>query len=252
MALKTYLFDKELTGMYMSPKHEVHTEDGNILTYRLIEGDSELDIKKQSVNASPKAPFIGQRLFSTEDLTLQKFIESKPYFGTRVTIYDPVALNSERLESKKKSISLLKEVASFERNKIMEIGYVLFGRQALDQIKVGDIDGLHDKIIEYVGNEPEQAHEVINNKNNAERLYAGFLIASNVFEVSVDERFVKWAHNGSTIYTVPNGLTVLDGLVDFFQTKEGKEVKKEASMKIENKSVKTASRKTIEALNDDK
>ena len=252
MALKTYLFDKELTGMYMSPKHEVHTEDGKIITYRLIEGDSELDIKKQSANAVPKAPFIGQRLFSTEDLTLQKFIESKPYFGTRISIYDPMALNSERLESKKKSISLLKEVASFERNKIMEVGYVLFGKQSLEQIKAGDIDGLHDKIIEFVGNEPEKADEVINNKNNAELLFAGFLIASGVFTISIDERYVKWAHNDAVVYTVPNGVQALEGLVDFFQTKEGKEVKKEASLNIESKSVKTSSRKTIESLNDDK
>ena len=246
MALKTYLVDRELVGMFLSPKHEVTLEDGSIVTYRLVEGDSELNQKKQSNNAVPRSFYVGQRLVNTEDVTLQKFIESRKDFGSRITIYDPVAINKEKLADKKRSITLLKDVAQFDKSKILEVGYVLFGREALNLIKDGDIDGLHDRIIDFAGENPERANDVIYDKNNTETLFAGYLIASGVLEVSIDEKYVTWADNGTTVYTVPNGVTALNGLVDFFQTTEGKEVKKEASSRMARKTVKKTAEKIVE------
>ena len=246
MALKTYLVDRELVGMFLSPKHEVTLEDGSIVTYRLVEGDSELNQKKQSENAVPRSFYVGQRLVNTEDVTLQKFIESRKDFGSRITVYDPVSINKEKLAEKKKSISLLKDVALFDKAKILEVGYVLFGREALELIKLGDIDGLHDKIIEFAGNDPDKANEIINDKNNVETLFAGYLIASGILNISIDEKYITWADNGTTVYTVPNGVTALDGLVDYFQTTEGKEVKKEASTRMARKTAKKAAEKIID------
>lgn len=234
MALKSYLIDKELLRTFLSPKHEV-TKNGVTTMYRLIEGDSELDMKKQRLGGSPKVIFLGQRVFSTDDETIQRFIESKPYFGTKITIYDPVSENKKNHEEKVRSIELLKKVASFTKEKILEIGYALFGRMSLDYIKNGDMNGLHNEIIDEAGNNPERVNELLEDKSNKHRLYAGYLIATGVFDVSIDDRYINWGHNGSQVYVVPNGISPVDGLAEFFQTSEGSEVKKEASMILEKK-----------------
>ena len=243
MALKSYLIDNELIGMYLSSTHEVTDKEGNITTNRLVEGDSELNIKKQSPTATPKIIYIGSKVFSTSDVTVQKFLESKPYFGTKIKEYDPVKINTEKLDAKRKSINVLKEVIALDRKEIFEVGYVLFGRKALNYIKNNDINGLHGEIIDLAGNEPEKVDNILNNADNKDTLFAGFLIASGVFEVSIDDRFVTWADNGSTVYAVPNGVSAVEGLVEYFKTTEGREVKKEASLRLEAK----ATKKTVSA-----
>src|SRR5699024_2970745 len=85
-------------------------------------------------------------------------------------------------------------------------------------------------------------------KSNADALFAGMLIASGIFNVSVDEREVTWGDNDSRIYSVPNGVSALEGLVEFFKTTEGREVKKEASLRVEKKATSNATKK---ADNDD-
>ena len=240
MAQKSYLIDQSILPMYMEASHEVVKEDGTVVTHRLVHGDSELDVKKQAANATPKIIFFGQRIYTTENKAEQQYIESSRWFATgRITEYDVVKINKEKLAGKKMSINLLKEVAAFDKKEIMQNGYVLFGRSAMDYIKSGDIDGLHDRIIEEAGNNPERVNEIISDKKNADTLYAGFLIASGVLEVSIDDRYVQWENNGGTVYTVPNGLTPLEGLVDYFQTNEGREVKKEAAARLEAKATKS-------------
>lgn len=236
MALKSYLVDPYLVGIYLSPIHTV-TIKGYTTQYRLIEGDSELDIKKQRMGGNTREIYIGQRVFSTEDETLQRFIESKPYFGDKIKEYDPIAENKKKLEAEKRSVSLLMKVTQFKRDKIMEAGYALFGREAMEYIRNEDISGLHSKIIHATANDFEKVDTILNNKDNSVRLFAGFLIASGIFEVTIDDRHIVWSDNQSKIYTAPQGVDILDGFVEYLQTKEGQEIKKEASIRLETMSI---------------
>lgn len=249
MALKSYLIDDNLLRMYMSPKHEVK-KDGKTVMYRLIQGDSELELKKQPENAETRTIYFGQKIFTTDDLTEQQFIESKPYYGTKIKHYDPLAETTKRVAEKKKTVNLLKEVIGFDDDKIRTVGYRLFGRTALEYIKEGNLNGLHDELIDYAGENPEVMQLKIDDKENAEALYAAFLVASGVLEVSIDDRHVVWGDNQSRVYSVPNGTSALDGLVEYFKTAEGREVKKEASLRVEKKAGENASKK-VEVDEDD-
>jgi hypothetical protein len=242
MALKSYLIDDNLLRMYMSPKHEVK-KDGKTVMYRLIQGDSELELKKQPENAETRTIYFGQKIFTTDDVTEQQFIESKPYYGTKIKHYDPLANSKKELEEQTNSINLLGEVSSMEDDKIRQVGYVLFGREALQYLKEGNFAGLKGKILKEAALNPEAVSGVINDKSNADALFAGMLIASEIFNVSVDEREVTWGDNGSRIYAVPNGVSALEGLVEYFKTAEGREVKKEASLRVEKKAGENASKK---------
>ena len=242
MALKSYLIDDSLLRMYMSPKHEVK-KDGKTVMYRLIQGDSELELKKQPENADTRTIYFGQKIFTTDDATEQQFIESKPYYGTKIKHYDPLAESTKRVADKKKTVNLLKEVVGFDDDKIRTVGYRLFGRTALEYMKEGNLNALHDELIDYAGENPELMQLKIDDKENAEALYAAFLVASGVLEVSIDDREVVWGDNQSRVFSVPNGVSALDGLVEFFKTSEGREVKKEASLRVEKKAGENASKK---------
>lgn len=252
MALKSYRIDKSILPLYMESKHEITLPNGKIVMHRYVEGDSELEISKQSPNAEVKIIFLGQEIYTSSNEVEQKYIEGANYYGRLITDYDPILINTEKLKSKKESINLLKEVAGFDRDKIIETGYVMFGREALKFIKDGDIDGLHDRIIEEAGNEPEKVNTVINNENNGETLYAGFLIASGILEVTMDERKVIWADNGSTVVTIPNGITPLAGLVEYFGTTEGRTVKQEAGTRLEVKAVKGKAGRPTKVVTEEK
>lgn len=243
MALKSYLIDDSLLRMYMSPKHEVTKTDGTKVTYRLIKGDSELELKKQPEKVETRSIYLGQKIFTTDDVTEQKFIESKPYYGTKIKLHDPLANSRRELEEQTNSINLLGEVASLEDDKIRQVGYVLFGREALQYLKEGNFAGLKGKILKEAALNPEGVSNVINDKSNADALFAGLLIASGILDVSVDEREVTWSDNGSRVYSVPNGVSALEGLVEYFKTSEGREVKKEAGLRLETKASTNASKK---------
>lgn len=250
MALKSYLIDDSLLRMYLSPKHEVRLKDGTKVTYRLIKGDSELELKKQSEKVETRSIYLGQKIFTTDDVTEQKFIESKPYYGTKIKLHDPLANSRRELEEQTNSINLLGEVSSMEDDKIRQVGYVLFGREALQYLKEGNFAGLKGKILKEAALNPEAVSGVINDKSNADALFAGMLIASEIFNVSVDEREVSWGDNGSRIYSVPNGVSALEGLVEYFKTTEGREVKKEAGLRLQTKASAKASKK-VEVDEDD-
>lgn len=246
MALKSYLIDDSLLRMYMSPKHEVTKDDGTKVTYRLIKGDSELEMKKQPEKVDTRTIYLGQRIFTTDDVTEQKFIESKPYYGKKIKHYDPLANSKKELEEQTNSINLLGEVATMEDDKIRQVGYVLFGREALTYLKEKNFAGLKGKVLKEAALNPDAVSAVINDKDNADALFAAYLVASGVFEVSVDEREVMWGDNQSRVYSVPNGVSALEGLVEYFKTTEGREVKKEASMRIEKKATSNAAKKVAE------
>lgn len=243
MALKSYLIDDSLLRMYMSPKHEVRKEDGTKVTYRLIKGDSELEVKKQPEKVETKSIYLGQKIFTTDDVTEQKFIESKPYYGKKIKLHDPLANSRKELEDQTNSINLLGEVATMEDDKIRQVGYVLFGREALTYLKEKNFAGLKGKVLKEAALNPEAVSAVINDKDNADALFAAYLVASGVFDVSVDEREVVWGDNQSRVYSVPNGVSALEGLVEYFKTTEGREVKKEASLRVEKKAGENASKK---------
>lgn len=243
MALKSYLIDDSLLRMYMSPKHEVTKDDGTKVTYRLIKGDSELEVKKQPEKVETKSIYLGQKIYTTDDVTEQKFIESKPYYGKKIKHHDPLANSRKELEEQTNSINLLGEVATMEDDKIRQVGYVLFGREALTYLKEKNFAGLKGKVLKEAALNPEAVSAVINDKDNADALFAAYLVASGVFEVSVDEREVVWGDNQSRVYSVPNGVSALEGLVEYFKTTEGREVKKEASLRVEKKATSNAAKK---------
>lgn len=246
MALKSYLIDDSLLRMYMSPKHEVKLKDGSRVMYRLIKGDSELEMKKQPEKAETRSIYLGQKIFTTDDTAEQKFIESRGDFGRKIKVHDPLANSKKELEEQTNSINLLGEVATMEDDKIRQVGYVLFGREALTYLKDKNFAGLKGKVLKEAALNPEAVSAVINDKDNADALFAAYLVASGVFEVSVDEREVLWGDNQSRVYSVPNGVSALEGLVEYFKTTEGREVKKEASMRIEKKATSNAAKKVAE------
>lgn len=242
-SLKIYRFIPFLVRTLLKAQHEVVLEDGTKTIYRLVKGDSELDIRKQRKDAEEiRLEVVGYEMV-VEDATTQKFLESRPDFGTNITLYDPIAENNKKLEANKKSINLLKEVLSFDKDKILQVGYVLFGRESLEDVKKGDVDGLQNKILAYGQENPEKLAEVVDDKANADTLFAGLLIATGIFVVSVDERKITWGDNGSLVISVPNGVSALQGLVEHFASEDGREVKKEAGMRLENKSKTNAVKK---------
>lgn len=249
MALKSYTIDNSLLRMYLSPKHEVKREDGTRVTYRLIKGDSELEMKKQPENAETQRIFLGQKIYTTDDVTIQKFIESKHYYGTKIKHYDPLENSKKELEEQTNSINLLGRVASLDDAEMRQLGYVLFGREAMEHLKKGDFAGLKGKVLKETALNPEGVSKLLDDPKKADAFFAGYLVTSGILEISVDEREVFWADNKARIYAVPNGVSALEGLVEYFKTSEGREVKKEAGLRLQNKATASASKK-VESENE--
>lgn len=245
---KIFRFTPALYNTTLKGEHEITiNENGKKVktTYRLVKGDSELDVRKQRKDAEVvRFEVVGHEMV-IEDETIQRFLESRPDFGRNITVFDPVAESQKKLEATRNSVNLLRNIIEFDRNKTIQVGYVLFRREALNDIKDGNIENLQNKILAKAQSEPEVVSEIINDKKNSDKLFAGLLIASGIFEVSIDERYVSWGDNGSVVVNVPTGVSALDALTDYLLSKEGKEVKQEAGLRLENKATagKTSSRK---------
>lgn len=243
---KIYRFSKELFNMTLKSSHEVVVEENGKkvkTTYRLVEGDSELDIRKQRKDAEPIRFNVASLEMVVEDETIQRFLESRPDFGKNIKMYDPIEESKKALKNTEKSINLLKTIVVFENDKIIELGYALFGREALEDVKDGNIAHLTNKILAKAQEDPEYVDNLLNDSKNKERLFASLLIGKGIFEVSIDERYVNWGDNGALVLSVPNGLTALDALTEYLISKEGVEVKKEAGARLEKSITATATAK---------
>lgn len=236
MSLKSYLIDRSLLGMYMSPQHEVKTSKGYV-TYRFIEGDDELELKKQTQKeVTKKRIYLGQMIHTTDDPTEQKFIESKPYYGKLINVYDPLALNKEKSEKVRRDAELLVKIANMDQqSEILIYGIRIFGNAALEQSAKGDIEGLRLQLVEYAQENPEKMIEIMNKDNHesAEYLFASLAFAKGIIKSANGGRNVVWANNETNIISVVVGQEPLDALVQFFKTIEGKEVKQMIGAEIE-------------------
>ena len=238
-----FRFDPFLYKTSLKSEHEVVLKDGEKTIYRLVKGDSELDIRKQRDKVTPIRFEVTNYEMVITDETVKRFLKSRGDFGTLIKVFDPLEESKKELEEQTNTIELLGKVASFDDDKVRQVGYVLFGNEAINFMREGNLSALKGKIIQKATSDPDTISKVIENKNNLSKLNTALLIAKGIFEVSVDEREVTWGDNGARIFSVPNGVSALDGLVEFFKTPEGREVNKEAGLRLQTKAASNASKK---------
>jgi len=233
MALKTYLFDKAYQRTYLSPRHEVKTDDGYV-TYRLVEGDTELELKKQGTRkVSETRIFVGSQLLSTDNVTWQKFIESKPGFGTKIKIYDPVAENEAKAEEATKDLKVMLEVTDLEQNELLSLAWNLFGRDAVIKAKEGDYAGIKLDVLGHTQKFPNEVKELLTDKTKNQKFEIGLAIAQGIIEDNATE--VRWGHNEVKIVSIPRDTTAVQAMVDFYKETEGRETRKQIQTMMKEK-----------------
>lgn len=238
-----FRFDPFLYKTSLKSEHEVELENGEKTIYRLVKGDSELDIRKQREKVDPIRFEVTNYEMVISDETTQRFLKSRGDFGSLITVFDPLAESKKHLEEQTNTIELLGTVASLDDDKVRQIGYVLFGNEAIGFMREGNLAALKGKIIQKATTDPDTISKVIKNKDNNSKLNTALLIAKGIFEVSVDEREVLWGDNQVRVFSVPNGVSALDGLVEYFKTVEGREVIKEAGLRLQALASGNASKK---------
>jgi hypothetical protein len=244
MALKTYLFDKSYQRTYLSPRHEVKFDDG-YKTYRLIEGDTELELKKQGTRkVTEMRIFVGSQLYSTDNVTVQKFIESKPKFGDKIKIYDPVAENKAKADEATSDLRIMLEVTDLEQPELLSLAWNLFGRDAVVKAKEGDYSGIKLDVLAHTQKNPAEVKELLTDKTKNQKFEIGLAIAQGVIEDNATE--VVWAHNGSKIVSIPRDLTAVQAMVDLYKQNEGREVRKLVQTMMKEKGAKKTETKTPE------
>ena len=235
MELKSYIVDNSILGMYVSPKHEVKTDKGYV-TYRIIEGDNELELKKQGDRAvTTRRIYLGQRIHSTDDPTEQKFLESKPWFGTKLKIYDPLAENKKKEAELMRDADIIAKVSTISDNTdLVKYAYRLFGNSALEKAGVNDYAGIRVDLIRYTVENPEEMIELMSeDSKSSEYLEAGLFFVKGIIKETDSGTSVSWGDNDTKFLSVVVGQRPLDAVVDFFGTVEGKEVRQLAGQKME-------------------
>ena len=237
MELKTYLIDKSLRNRYINYKHEVKTDKG-FVTYRLIEGDDELELKKQSNNFTPKRIYFGGTTYTTEDPTVQKFIESRSDFGKKIKIYDKAAESTAKLKEARHQSSLVQKAAKLEGEELAQVGYAVFGNKALKFLQENDSDGLQLDLMTYAQEYPSEFEELLKDKESKTvKLYLALAFGKGILKETDGGTSVSWGDTEEKIMTVSRGKKAIDDMVDFFKTEEGRVVRSIINTKLGEKSV---------------
>ncbi len=231
MELKTYLFDKAFQRTYLSPRHQVKTKDGYV-TYRLIEGDTELEMKKQgNRKVTEIRPYIASRMFNTDNVTIQKFIESRPDFGTKIKIYDPVSENEAKEAEAKNDLMIMNDVLDLDKVELVSLAWNIFGKDVATKQAIEDYSGIRLDVLAFAQKEPAKVKELMADKSKNVKFEIGIAFAQGIIEDKATE--ITWSgEKGNRIITIPRDTTAIEALADFYKEPEGREVRRLVQTKL--------------------
>ena len=237
---KIYTFDRSLVNMILKPEHEVVLEDGTKETWRLVKGDSELNIKKQRPNAVINRFRVGTQKMVVSDATTQKWLESKPYFGTKIRIYDQAEENKKALESVMANVNTVLKVSNLKNEDLLGLGYQVFGQRALNMVKEeGSYDGLKMQLLAKANNDSETIESILDKEKNSSSTWWALAFAKGFIKEDQSGTQVSWGddHGGAKIINVTVGVKPIDALTEYATTQEGASVKQLIGQKMVDKVV---------------
>lgn len=222
--------NKNLTHTY-----EYKDENGKIITRRFVEGDSELDMKKQSPNAVPKKFSVTALHMEIDNPALVEFLKGRRDFGTDITIYDPAEENKKALEAINNSRNVFNTVFDMDNTSILQLGILVKGQPALKSVVNNDYNGLRKDMLAYTSQHPEKVSKLIDDNENKDYLWAAMAFAKRIVKADESDTAVKWVDNDTLVTRVTKGTTPVEALVDFFSTQDGAEVKQEIGLRMQKK-----------------
>lgn len=233
-----YMFDRTLVNMVLKPEHEVELENGTKETWRLVKGDSELNIKKQRANAVINRFRVATSKMVISDATTQKWLESKPYFGTKIKIYDQAEENKKALESVMANVNTVLKVSNLNNEELLGLGYQVFGQKALDMVKEeGTYDGLKMQLLAKANTEAESMEELLDKEKNSSSTWWALAFAKGYIKEDQSGTEITWGdkHGGAKIINVTVGVKPIDALTNYAATEEGASVKQLIGQKMVEK-----------------
>lgn len=246
---KIYQFDKSLINMVLKPEHDVdvviktgkgedEVEETVTQTWRLVKGDSTLDIKKQRPNATINRFRVGTEKMVISDPTIQKWLESKPYFGTKIKIYDQAEENKKALEGVMANVNTVINVSKLNNEELLGLGYQVLGQKALNMVKEEEsYDGLKMQLLAKANMESEYMNQLMDKEKNSSSTWWALAFAKGLIKEDQSGNEVAWGdkHGGAKIINVPLGTKPIDALTEFAQTEEGASVKQLIGAKMVEK-----------------
>lgn len=227
MSEKIYQFDKSLLNTMISPKHETLDKDGKKVTYRLVKGDAELNLKKQRDNAEPVSFMVHNTIIPIKDTTTQEWLESKPWYGRLCKEYDPVSENQTKIKEVKDNLKTVMKVMELGNYELLGLGYQLFGQSALDKVKreKQDFSGLKIDIAAKANEDPALIEKLLSKENSTYTIF-GLAMAKGIIREDESGTAIYWGEeSGSKIMSVTPGVKPLDAIVEYSTTTEGATVK---------------------------
>lgn len=235
-----YTFDRSLVNMVLKPEHEVTLEDGvTVETWRLVKGDSELNIKKQRPTAVINRFRVGTQKMVISDPTIQRWLESKPYFGTKIKIYDQAEENKKALESVMANVNTVLKVSNLNNEELLGLGYQVLGQKALNMVKEeGSYDGLKMQLLAKANNEADMMEKLMDKEKNSSSTWWALAFAKGIIKEDQSGTKVSWGgDNGAEIISVTVGMKPIDALTEYATTQEGATLKQMIGQKMVDKAV---------------
>ncbi|MEI7488037.1 MAG: hypothetical protein WCJ72_11635 [Chryseobacterium sp.] len=233
MAKKIYQFDRSMLNLVLKPEHEAIV-DGKKVMYRLVKGDSELDIKKQREKAETIPFRINSSLMVVTDETIQKWLESKPYFGTKINIYDPVKENENSMQSVIDNVKTVIKVTELSNEGLLGLGYQVLGQRALDMVKENnDYNGLKLQLSAKANQDAKYIETLLDSEKNSTYSWFALAFAKGIIKENESGTLVSWGgENGTEIISVPLGKKPIEAMVEHSSTVEGATVKQLIGQKM--------------------
>lgn len=254
-------FSQELCNTVFQNRFERMDENGNVEMIRLVSGTNEVVESKQDKNAKPKDFRTGyaniqegdQVFYQTEitDKAILNYLKKTPYWGQYITEYDPIAKSKEESEGYKKEISVLAKISTMEEGEMLQLGYAVLGKEALEYAKANDMEGLRVSMFKHASEDSDSVSELMDNKNKKDFLLMALAFSKGIVEEGDAGNSVVWGdQNRSKICSVAVGEKPIDALMTFIETKEGQEVKQMIGLKIEEaaKEAKPKTTKKVEKV----
>lgn len=254
MANKIYQFDRSLVNMILKSEHEVKLENGSKEMWRLVKGDSELVKKKQSENSAPIRFKVTMEKMMITDPTIQRFIESKPNFGTKIKIYDQAEENKKALESVMANVNTVLKVSNLNNEELLGLGYQVFGQKALNMVKdEGSYDGLKMQLLAKANNEADVIEKLLDKEKNSSSTWWALAFAKGIIKEDQSGTKVSWGdnHGGAEIISVTVGMKPIDALTEYATTQEGATLKQMIGQKMVEKANATNAKVITEKAVDD-
>lgn len=230
-----FRFDDRFINMFLQTRFPGKL-DGKHTIIRLVEGDDELDEKKQAENAIQRQfKVIGKEMF-IEDEVVIKWLKLNKDFGTLITIHDPAAENKAKVAELKKGLDTIIKITKMGNADLLQLGILKYGsKEALRQVADGDYEGLRIELAGEAQQDPEEMERLMDKNENQNLTFAAVAFAANIVKEDDSSTNVKWVSNDAHIVSVATGLRPVDALASFFETTEGNKVKQEIGIAMETK-----------------